>query len=75
MIKDHEHIRNLGYKPTHDVEQELGLMLKDLMKYEERILEKKEVLIPYIRWDGARRKDGYLKRKEEKALDGVIDSK
>ncbi|GAG47416.1 unnamed protein product, partial [marine sediment metagenome] len=46
---DHKHLLDLSYKPTHDVEQELRIMLKDLMKYKDIILEKKEVLIPDIR--------------------------
>jgi UDP-sulfoquinovose synthase len=58
---DHERLLNLGYKPTHDVEQELRIMLNDLIKYKDRILEKKEVLIPDIRWDGTRRKVGFLR--------------
>jgi UDP-sulfoquinovose synthase len=72
---DHKHLLDLGYKPTHDVEQELRIMLKDLMKYKERILEKKEVLIPDIRWDGTRKKVGFLKKKEEKTIEGAISPK
>jgi UDP-sulfoquinovose synthase len=62
---DHEHLFNLGYNPTHDVEEELRIMLKDLMKYKDNILEKKDVLIPDIRWDGTRNKVGYLLNKQE----------
>ena len=57
---DHNHLLNLGYKPTHDVEQELRIMLKDLIQYKSRIEEKKEALIPDIRWDGTRRKSRFL---------------
>jgi hypothetical protein len=32
------------------------------MKYKERILEKKEALIPDIRWDGTRKKVGFLEK-------------
>jgi UDP-sulfoquinovose synthase len=63
---DHKHLLDLGYQPTHDVEQELRIMLKDLMKYRERIEEKKEVLVPDIWWDGSRRKSRTLKRKNNK---------
>jgi hypothetical protein len=35
-------------------------MLKDLIAYRSRIEEKKEVLIPDIRWDGTRRKSRFL---------------
>ncbi len=57
---DHRHLLDLGYKPTHDVEQEIRSILKDLIKYKHRIEEKKEVLIPDIRWDGTRRKSRFL---------------
>jgi len=57
---DHCHLLDLGYKPTHDVEQELRIILKDLLKYRGRIEEKKEALIPDIRWDGTRRKSRFL---------------
>ena len=57
---DHQNLRDLGYKPTHDVEAEMKIMLTDLMKYRERIEAKKEVLIPKIRWDGTRHKVEYL---------------
>lgn len=57
---DHRHLLDLGYKPTHDVEQELRIILKDLIKYRGRIEEKKGVLIPDIRWDGTRRKSKFL---------------
>ena len=57
---DHQNLRDLGYKPTHDVEAEMKIMLTDLMKYRERIEAKKEVLIPKIRWDGTRHKVAYL---------------
>ncbi len=57
---DHRHLLDLGYKPTHDVEQELRTILEDLLKYRSRIEEKKEALIPDVRWDGTRRKSRFL---------------
>lgn len=57
---DHKHLLDLGYKPTHDVEQELRIIFKDLLKYRNRIEEKKDVLIPDIRWDGTRRKSKFI---------------
>ena len=57
---DHHHLLDLGYKPTHDIEQELRIMLKDLSKYKDRIEEKKAALIPDIRWDGTRSKSRLL---------------
>jgi UDP-sulfoquinovose synthase len=57
---DHQNLRDLGYKPTHDVEAEMKIMLADLMKYRDRIEGKREVLIPKIRWDGTSHKVEYL---------------
>jgi UDP-sulfoquinovose synthase len=59
---DHKNLFDLGYKPTHDVETELKTMLKDLMKYRNRIEDKKDVLIPDVRWDGRRSKVKFLNR-------------
>lgn len=57
---DHQHLFDLGYKPTHDVEKELGIMLQDLIKYRSRIEARKESLIPDIRWDGTRKKVSFI---------------
>lgn len=57
---DHEHLRNLGYRPTYDVEAEIGFMLKDLRRHEDRIVARKEALLPDIRWDGSRSKSRYI---------------
>jgi len=59
---DHKHLLDLGYKPTHDMESELKIMLKDLIKYRDRILARAHALIPDIRWDGTRRKVKFLER-------------
>jgi len=58
---DHRHLLHLGYKPTHDVEQEMRIMIQDLIKYRDRIEEKRELLIPEVRWDGTRRKSRFLR--------------
>ena len=57
---DHQHLLDLGYQPTHDIETEMHIMLADLIRYRSRIEAKKEVLIPEIRWDGTRRRSQYL---------------
>jgi UDP-sulfoquinovose synthase len=53
---DREHLIRLGYKPTHDVLAEAQIMLRDLLPHRERILEKQDILVPDIRWDGTRRR-------------------
>jgi UDP-sulfoquinovose synthase len=57
---DREHLLRLGYRPTRDMEGELGIVLNDLMRHRNRILARKRALEPDIRWDGARRKVRYL---------------
>lgn len=57
---DHQHLLDLGYKPGATLEEELNILLKDLIKYKDRIMEKQEVLIPDIRWDGTRRPVDYI---------------
>ena len=58
---DHQHLLDLGYVPTRDIEAEIKTMLKDLMKYKHRIQARSHALIPDIRWDGSRKKVTYLK--------------
>ena len=57
---DHQHLLDLGYQPTHDMEAELRIMLSDLLEQKERIMHFADVLIPEIRWTGERRKSAYL---------------
>lgn len=59
---DHSKLLLLGYKPTHDVDAEIRTMMTDLIRYRERIQEKREVLIPNINWDGSRRLSAFLER-------------
>lgn len=61
---DHRHLLDLGYKPTHDVEAEVAIMLQDLIKYRDRIEAKRDVLIPDVRWDGRREKVHFLHQPE-----------
>jgi UDP-sulfoquinovose synthase len=57
---DHDKLFELGYRPTHDVEAEMKIMLEDLTRHRDRIEAKKEALIPDVRWDGRREKVEYL---------------
>jgi UDP-sulfoquinovose synthase len=59
---DHHHLANLGYLPRHDVETEIGIMLRDLMKYRKRIEANREALIPDVRWNGERRKVEFIEQ-------------
>jgi UDP-sulfoquinovose synthase len=52
---DHQHLLDLGYRPTDNIEGEIRLMLDDLIVCRERIEAKKEVLMPDIRWAGPTR--------------------
>ncbi len=56
----HQHLLDLGYCPTHDVEAEISIMLQDLWKYRDRIRANKEILIPEFRWNGTKKKVKFL---------------
>ncbi|MDK3161601.1 NAD-dependent epimerase/dehydratase family protein [Kamptonema cortianum] len=57
---DRVRLLELGYQPTHDVVAEVRIMFQDLMPHRERILEKRDILIPDIRWAGDRRRSHVL---------------
>jgi UDP-sulfoquinovose synthase len=47
---DHEHLKNLGFKPTRKIEETVEIMLRDLSKNKDRILEKSVAILPKTRW-------------------------
>ncbi len=51
---DHRHLLDLGYRPTHDVEAELAVMMGDLLRYRDRVEANRSALMPDVRWDGRR---------------------
>lgn len=48
---DRDHLLELGYQPTRNMKSVIQIMLQDLLVHKTRILQKKSVLIPDIRWD------------------------
>ena len=57
---DHQHLLNLGYKPTQDMEGEMEIILQDLIKNKHRIEARAHALVPDIRWDGTRKKVSFI---------------
>jgi UDP-sulfoquinovose synthase len=57
---DHQHLIDLGYEPTHEIEGEIEIILQDLMKYRSRIEARDHSLLPDVRWDGSRKKVSYM---------------
>ncbi len=57
---DRQNLIDLGYQPTHDVEAEVRIMLQDLREHRDRIMQKRDILVPDIRWDGTRRRSEAL---------------
>ena len=51
---DHKRLIELGYKPTHDVANEVQLMLEDLLPQRERIDAHRRALLPDVHWNGSR---------------------
>jgi UDP-sulfoquinovose synthase len=58
---DHQHLLDLGYEPTIDIEGEMRLVLEDLLEHRPRIEAHAEVLVPGVRWDGRRERVGWLR--------------
>jgi len=54
---DHENLYKLGFKPTHTLEEELELMFRDLEKFKDRILAKKDRIMPTVYWRGKEEKE------------------
>ena len=57
---DHQQLFDLGYRPTQSVQAEVKSIIQELMNYKDRIDQKREVLVPDVRWDGRREKVRYL---------------
>lgn len=49
------HLIRLGYQPMPDIAAEIRTMIQDLLPHQQRILEKADVLLPDIQWNGSRR--------------------
>ncbi len=47
---DHNKLKKLGFKRTREIDEEIGIMLDDLIKYKDRVEEKKEVIVKNIKW-------------------------
>jgi UDP-sulfoquinovose synthase len=58
---DHQHLLDLGYQPTTDIEAEMRLVLEDLLEHRDRIAAHGDVLVPGVRWDGRRERVGWLR--------------
>src|SRR5438132_12283084 len=47
---DHDNLRKLGFQPTRSLEGELEIMLRDLVRFKDRIAAKRNVIAPKVRW-------------------------
>lgn len=55
---DHQHLRNLGFKPAMTLTEGLEIMLADCLKFNGRIADKKDHIAPTITWREGRRQTG-----------------
>ena len=46
----HEKLKGLGFKSSRDIGEEIEILIKDPIKYKDRLIAKKHVLMPKIRW-------------------------
>jgi len=49
---DHDQLKNLGFKATRHIDDEIKIMLDDLVKNKKRIIEKKDAIVQVIKWRG-----------------------
>ncbi len=47
---DHNILKELGFKPTRLIDDEIDMMLDDLIIYKDRINEKRDSIIKFLRW-------------------------
>jgi UDP-sulfoquinovose synthase len=47
---DHNKLKELGFKPTRHIDQEIGIMLDDLIPYKHIIEKYKDAIIQKIKW-------------------------
>jgi len=47
---DHNILKELGFKPTRLIDDEIDMMLDDLITYKDRINEKRDSIIKFLRW-------------------------
>ena len=47
---DHTKLKDLGFKPTRLIDDEISIMLDDLMKHKDRIKEKKDSIVKLLKW-------------------------
>ncbi len=64
---DRQKLLDLGYTPTHNVQEEIRLMIEDLTAFRDRIEAKRDILLPDIRWDGTRRRSEFLEQETKTA--------
>jgi len=57
---DHQHLFDLGYRPTADLDHTLRVMLQDLQRLRPRLEPLRHAFMPDIRWDGTRRRSAFL---------------
>jgi len=47
---DHEILKSLGFTRTREIDDEISIMLDHLIKYRDRIEQKKDVIVKDIKW-------------------------
>lgn len=47
---DHDKLRKIGFKATRNIDDEINIMLDDLAKYKDRILEKRDSILKVLKW-------------------------
>lgn len=48
---DHEKLKQLGFKATRHIDDQISMMLDDLVQYKDRILAKKDAIVQVVKWN------------------------
>ena len=50
---DHKKLKDLGFKATRSIDEEIGYILEDLIPHKDRIMRYKDAILKRIKWTGA----------------------
>lgn len=50
----HQRLKQLGFNPTRSIDETIRIMLQDLMKFKDRIEDKRDAIAPRTTWKGLR---------------------
>lgn len=59
---DHKKLKNLGFKATRSIDEEIGYVLEDLIPHKDRIIKYKDAIVKRIKWNSPSKVSPLLKQ-------------